>query len=342
MKKVEEYKYELGPIRPPSEANSLLLRVTRNCPWNRCKFCAVYQGKKFSIRPTEHVLKDIELLKRQGISPQSVFLQDANSLVAPAKDVVIILEELRKAFPHIERITTYARSHTVARMKDEDLAMLREAGLDRIHIGMESGSDIVLEKIKKGVTKEIHVKAGLKVKKANMELSEYIIPGLGGRELSEIHAKETADALNQIDPDFIRLRTLSLPKRCELRQEYQEGKFDRMNDIEMVEEIRMIIENLEGITSYVVSDHMMNLLPIVEGRMPDAKENILKEIDRFLQASEESQGIYIVGRRIGVMSLFDDIYDIGRRQYTESFLAQNNIPLDQVYNFASAISDRYM
>ncbi len=249
--------FEQGPIRPPSEAYSLLIRVTRNCPWNRCTFCPVYKGTRFSMRPVEHVKRDVDSVHRhvqtlrqladesgrvsrteigrafENVEPgdwqvfnvalnwaaggmRSVFLQDANSLVIKPARLVEILTHIKMRFPWVERITSYARSHTLARMKDDDMKAIRGAGLDRIHTGLESGSDRILEMVAKGATKEMHVKAGSKVKRAGMELSEYYMPGLGGRALSEENALETADAMNQINPDFIRLRTLAIPDRAPL------------------------------------------------------------------------------------------------------------------------------
>ena len=201
--------FEQGPIRPPSESNSLLIRVTRNCPWNRCTFCGLYKGQPFSRRPVAHVLRDIDTVRgfveslQSGadISPhgldwneqmafyaarnwlmggaKSVFLQDSNSLIIKPQDLVCILEYLRAAFPHIERITSYARSHTIARISDADLAAIADSGLNRIHIGLESGSDAVLARVKKGADSKVHTVAGLRVKKAGIELSEYYMPGLG-------------------------------------------------------------------------------------------------------------------------------------------------------------------
>ena len=224
MKKNEQYNgFEQGPIRPPSESASLLIRVSRNCPWNKCTFCPVYKGTDFFLRPVADVKRDIEAVARYAIPlhkmmkakgrpereeilalqsevPQgemqafqaavnwtrgrmkSVFLQDANSLILKPEDLIEILEFMRSTFDWEYRITSYARSHTIARISDEHLARMAEAGLNRIHIGMESGSDAVLKMVKKGSTKAMHVAAGQKVKRAGMELSEYVMPGLGGRE----------------------------------------------------------------------------------------------------------------------------------------------------------------
>src|SRR4030042_676718 len=172
--------FEQGPIRPPSEAYSLLLRVTRNCPWKRCAFCPVYKSAKFSRRSREEVL-----------AAPSALLHIPQSLPQP--------------FPSVNRVTTYARAQTLSRRAKEELTAIREAGLNRIHVGLESGSDKVLEKMRKGVTAERQILAGQNVKAAGLELSEYVMPGLGGKELWREHAIETARALNALNPDSLPL-----------------------------------------------------------------------------------------------------------------------------------------
>ena len=367
--------FEQGPIRPPSEAYSLLVRVTRNCPWNLCTFCPVYKGTKFSRRPVEHVKRDIdgvyqhveairELADEQGrvprseinritanIDPQkspafvagfnwyfagglkSVFIQDANSLIIKPTDLVEILKHLKKRFPEIKRITSYARSQTVSRMKEEDLKAIGDAGLNRIHIGLESGSDVVLEMVKKGVTKEMHIQAGVKVKKAGIELSEYYMPGLGGRKYLKEHALETADALNQINPDFIRMRTLAIPNHAPLFQDHQAGVFEKCTDLMVVKEIRMFIEKLEGITSVVKSDHILNLFQDLEGALPQDKDCMIKILRTFLAMDPERQRLYQLGRRIGVFSQLSDMenpYRMARAEKAYSQLEGAKEDIDKV------------
>ena len=257
--------FEQGPIRPPSEASSLLLRVTRNCPWNRCTFCSIYKKQKFSLRPVADVIADIDSIHRfttqlQGdsnsrvepgdnLSPQewaafgaarnwlaegmqSIFLQDADSLVIRPENLIAILRHIKLRFPQVERITSYARSESVARISDVQMAEIAASGLNRIHIGMETASDTILQMIRKGASKEIHIAAGLKAKAAGIELSEYVLTGIGGREFSRDHAIETADALNQINPDFIRFRTLHLMDSVNLFAE---------SDVTAINGLRMLI-----------------------------------------------------------------------------------------------------
>ncbi len=258
-------------------------------------------------------------------SMDSVFLQDANSLIMPPKDLIRVLEHLKKRFPWVRRITSYARSHTVARISDDHLSAMASAGLNRIHIGLESGSDRVLKKVKKGVDKATQIKAGQKIKTAGMALSEYVMPGLGGRSLSEEHATETADALNQIDPDFIRLRTLAVPNGSPLVEQIAAGEFEKMTDVETAAEIRRFIHALEGITSRIVSDHILNLFEEVEGRLPEDKPRMLDALDRFLTLDAEEQMLYQVGRRLGLFSRIDELSLDNRRRRAEQACRQFGI-----------------
>jgi hypothetical protein len=375
--------FELGPIRPPSEAQSLLLRVTRNCPWNRCKFCGLYNGEKFSIRPVDHVIRDIDtvrhyvdeidrIMQQPGGSNQrdlfdltagqpesermalhaavnwvrggmkSVFLQDANSLIVKPDDLVQILNHICRTFPQVERITTYARSDSVARISGEDMARIAGAGLNRIHIGMESGADQVLEFVKKGVDKQTHIAAGKKVKAAGIELSEYFMPGLGGAQFSQQNALETADAINQINPDFIRIRTLAIPEQVELYQDVQAGEFIPIGDIEMAEELLLFLHNLDGITSRVKSDHILNLLQEVEGRLPDEKEQITAPIRSFLAMPAEEQLLYIVGRRSGVFSRLEDMDEPGLRAHAEEVRSAYGVEMGNVDAFIAEMVRRFI
>ena len=342
--------FEQGPIRPPSEARSLLLRITRNCPWNQCRFCPVYKGRKFSLRSVEEIKEDIQtardmadeikalsirvgaggkvsdevvsqILHRQGFSTsyQSIalwlffgtgacFLQDADNLIMKTPDLVEVLEFLREKFPEINRITTYARSRTIIRKSPESLRKIRKAGLNRIHVGLETGHDPLLKLMKKGVTASQHVDAGQKVIHAGMELSEYVMPGLGGQAMWREHAVDTAKVLNEINPHFIRLRSLRIPERVPLHQMLTEGEFTMQTDDLVAQEIRLFIETLNGITSVVTSDHSMNLLEEVTGKLPDDKEKMLAVIRTYLELPNSERLIYRIGRRGGAYRSTDDLH----------------------------------
>ena len=373
--------FELGPIRPPSEANSLLLRVTRNCPWNKCTFCGLYKGEKFSIRTVDDVRKDIDrvryfvdeinssaldasgsngLISLQAGLPhpdkmafhtahswirgglKSVFLQDANTLIIKPADLVAILEHVRQAFPQVERVTSYARSHTVAHISDEDMSRLAAAGLNRIHIGMESASNEVLDFIKKGVDKQTHIVAGQKVKRAGIELSEYFMPGLGGEALSRKNALESADALNQIDPDFIRIRTLAIPEVTELHKDVEAKLFKPLGDKKMAAELLLFLENLEGISSTVKSDHILNLFQEVEGRLPEDKKRMTAPIQSFMAMEPQTQMLYLVGRRTGIFNRLVDLDDAELRGHAEKALAAHRVTLDNVEAWSSEMMQRFI
>jgi len=358
----------MSPIRPPSEARSLLLRVTRNCEWNRCQFCPVYKDAEFSVRKLEHILRDIDYVREytdilqdpkdsptieeplaydaamhwvsQGM--KSVFLQDADSLAIGAAKLSEVLTHLSESFPNVERITSYARSSTINKMSLEDLTKLKDSGLKRIHVGLESGSDNVLKMVKKGASKAIHIRAGHKVKEAGMELSEYFMPGLGGRSLSNEHAIESADALNQIDPDFIRLRPLALPVRAPLYELLLSGEFDRCNDVDVVRELHIFIEKLEDISSYIVSDHILNLFADLSGGLPEAKTHLSSILQRFLDLDYEEQMLYRFGRRLGAFTGLDDLHDTRRRTRVRQIMSENKVNAVNIDGIIDQMMQRFM
>jgi radical SAM superfamily enzyme YgiQ (UPF0313 family) len=349
--------FELGPIRPPSEAYSLLIRATRNCPWNRCQFCSVYKGSKFELRPVDEILRDIEaakaisegmkeiawtmgygngvrevaaMLSNQpqhgqcvhnvalwlGTGGQSAFLQDSNTLIMSTPELIQVVTFLRKTFPGLNRVTTYGRSHTAARKSLAELKELKDAGLDRIHIGLETGYDPLLAYMEKGCTAKNHIDGGKKVKEAGISLCEYVMPGLGGKKMSQEHALETARVLNEIDPAYIRLRSLHVSPIIPLWTKLQDGDFELQTEDEVVKKIAMFIENLQ-VTSYLKSDHILNLLMDIEGKMPEDKERCLNIIGRYLSLPEEERLNFKVGRRVGLYNSLADLNDSYKHVHVE-------------------------
>lgn len=343
---ISKPQYEQGPIRPPSEANSLLLRLTRNCPWNRCLFCPVYKGKKFSRRSPEEIIDDIDAMAEaagrvreiseahgyggavnrsvvalvHGQYPdllpiafwlyqggETVFLQDGDSLNLPVDQLVEALEHLKEKFPAVNRITTYARSRTLVRRSVEDLTRLAGAGLNRIHVGLESGSDRVLSLMEKGVTASQQIEAGKKVRAAGISLSEYVLLGLGGREYWREHALETARVINEINPDFIRIRTLAFHRAAPLADKVARGEFLPQDDDGTVRELKLFIENLEGIGSAFYSDHILNLLEEISGKLPGDKKRMLDIIDRYLAMPPRRRELFRIGRRSGYFRALEDM-----------------------------------
>jgi radical SAM superfamily enzyme YgiQ (UPF0313 family) len=373
------YAFEQGPIRPPSEAQSLLIRVTRNCPWNQCEFCNIYKEKAFSRRSVDEVKEDIRTARtiyddiqaaswrrgragkiddgiiqdiwanprQYGETYRSVaawmyfgadraFLQDANSLVMETGDLVEILRFLRDTFPTLQRITSYARSSTLRRKGVEELTALREAGLNRIHVGMESGYDTVLRFMKKGVTADQHIDAGRKVVAAGISLSEYMLLGLGGRRWWREHAAESARVINAIDPHFLRMRTLTVRSGMPLNEKIASGEFELQSEEEIVREERLFVEGLDGIATSVASDHILNLLEEVEGKLPEDKPKMLAVMDEYLSLPERDRLIYNMGRRGQAYRSVRDLQDVTLRRRVEAaldrFVADHPGDLDAAFN----------
>jgi len=291
---------EQGPIRPPSEAASVLVRVSRNCPWNKCAFCPVYKGARFSLRDADEVIAELDHLARaHGAGARSVFLQDADPLITPADDLVRILEAVRARFPRLERITTYARSRTLAKRPLADLQRIRQAGLNRVHVGLESGCDAVLTRIRKGTTRQEQIVAGRKAREAGFELSLYVMPGLGGVDLSDAHADDTASALVAIQPHFVRLRTTSVVRGTPLAELVDEGVMTMPGELALVAEIRRMLAAAEGLQTQLESDHSLNLLMELRGPLPAGRERLLAICDAVLALPEPARIRFALARRLG-------------------------------------------
>jgi radical SAM superfamily enzyme YgiQ (UPF0313 family) len=339
-----KYDFETGIYRPPSEGGSysLLVRFTRNCPWNRCGFCGMYKSEKFEVRPPAEIKRDIDAMAaicndlkeishklghggeptREaavaliGESPElnyhqgfvmlyhwllsggkTAFLQDANSPIMKTDQLVDTLQYLRKTFPSITRVTSYARSKTLAQKKHAELVAIREAGLDRLHVGLESGDDDVLKMIKKGVTAEWHIKGGQKALAAGFQLSEYWMPGVGGKALWEKHAANTARVLNAINPHYIRSRPFYPWPETPLHEAVENNEFQMLSAEEGLLELKQMMEKLD-VTGKVCFDHAGNYWKNRRGghlfsqsyegyKFPQEKPTVLALIEEGLKAGNE-------------------------------------------------------
>ena len=271
--------YDFPPYRPPSEAYSLLLRVTRGCPWNKCLFCAMYKDIPFERRPLEEIKEDIEKAgELYGGSTRWTFIGDSNSLVVKTAIFAEVLSSLYATFPRLERVTSYARAKTILKKDLSELKQLREAGLTRLHVGLESGDAETLEFIRKGATPEDMIEAGLKAKAAGFELSLYILLGIGGKQRWREHADGIAEVLNRIDPHFIRVRNLIPQPGSPLFAMRQRCEFGVPPPDLILKEERRIIENLD-VSSEFLSDHISNYLSL-NGQMPQDKAALLQTVDR--------------------------------------------------------------
>ena len=347
VERIDQYSFEVGAIRPPSEggSHSLLLRPTRNCSWGRCRFCygLVYDRQKFEIRSIDEIKKDIDSAKaiadgiravswqmgQAGAASHAVasamlranpglhanhcfalvfnwlaagartaFLQDANTPIMRTRDLVEVLRYLKQQLPTLERVTSYARSKTIAKKSLAELKELRAAGLSRLHVGLESGDDEVLRYVDKGVTAAEQIAGGKKAKQAGFELSEYVMPDLGGRAMSDQHARNTARVLSEIDPDFIRMRPFVASRATPLYEDYEKGTLELSSPHQRLRELRTLIENLE-VTSRVCFDHFLNAWFCDSTRrrtlftqdyngykFPEQKQEVLELIEEGLRLDE--------------------------------------------------------
>jgi len=364
--------FEICSIRPPTENLSLTFRLTRNCYWNKCKFCPVYKfGAHFSKRSVEEVKEDVRRAKRidsllieEGIDysgyrsstpadifelikkikeaggelgeteeiqkdldprlvwflswfknkpnikdnfnhilswraggGQTCFMGDADFLILKPDYLAEAIDEIRINFPTIRRFTVYGRTKTAASVRTlKELKEYRKAGLDRVHFGLESGSNAVLKFVNKGVTGDEHVEGGIKVKEAGLSCSVYVMPGLGGVKWTKEHAYDTADVLTKISPDFIRLRTLQVFPQTSLEKALKNGDFMEASEEQVVEEIRTMIEEIDTKTN-LISDSATNLID-VNGKLPDNREAMLEKIDQYLTLSAREKLLFSLESRI--------------------------------------------
>ena len=256
-------------------------------------------------------------------------------------ELIQVITFLKGTFPSINRVTTYGRSHTAARKSLEELKELKAAGLDRIHIGLESGYDPVLTYMQKGVTAEKHINGGRKVVEAGISLCEYVMPGLGGKKMSHKHALETARVLNEINPDYIRLRSLHVHPIMPLWSKIQDGDFELQTEDEVVEEIGTFIENLQ-VTSYLKSDHMLNLLMEVEGKMPEDKQKCLSIINQYLSLPEEERLNFKLGRRLGYYERLSDLKNTYKHYKIDQVITQIKSREENVDEVISKLKDGFI
>ncbi len=370
--------FEQGPIRPPSEAHSLLVRVIRNCTWNRCTFCPVYKGTTSSLRPLDDVLADVdamaaaaEVLRLRGIAAvheglvpreayqvalflqdgaRHVFLQDADPCAVRPDRLAAVMRRVGERFPTVDRITTYGRASTLARRRPEQLQLLRDAGLTRVHLGLESGADEVLMAIDKGCTSGDLVDAGRKVLQAGIQLCFYLMPGLGGREAAAAHVAGSARVLREVaaaapaaDPLVVRLRTAAVVPGTPLAERQAAGEFTLPDDVQVAQELRDLLGQLGDARLELRSDHALNLLPGLEGSLPRDRERLIAMLDAFLALPREEQARYAVGARLGIFRRLEDRDDAQRRAMLEAqFEGYEEPSPDELLRAATALRARFL
>jgi hypothetical protein len=336
--------FDLGPIRPTSEAASLLLRVTQGCAWNNCRFCNNYRTHPFALRPVELIKREIDVMamyrdrvmqhrgpggdfdmdainaEYAGLNDEekhcyamlfnwiqygeySMFLQDADAVAIKTGELVEILSYVRKQLPETTRITSYGRPDTLARKSAEEYKAIYEAGLGRIHAGFETGCDEVLKRITKGCTAAQEIQGGRNVMESGVELSVFLMAGIGGKKLSNKNADETAEVINAVNPSFVRLRTAVVIKGTPLWDDQQAEILDECSDMEQLQEMRRFLAGLKGCTGRVYSDHMINLLQELEGPLTELPA-LLAYMDEFLNMPRPEQRRFQLAKRMGFNGTF--------------------------------------
>lgn len=278
-------RYEGDIYRPPGEWKSYLLQATVGCSNNTCTFCGMYRDKKFRVRPMADILEDISMAKAYYGDVRRVFLCDGDAIIMPTDDLIAILDTLYATFPSLEKVTTYAGPRSTLAKTPEELKRLREHGLARAYLGVETGSDDLLRQIKKGVGAQQMLEAGVRLREAGMDLWVMILLGLGGREGSEQHILDTAAMMNEMRPRHLSALTLTLCPGTELYADYRAGKFQPITPVDSLREARLLVEKLEVDPLHFTCDHASNYVPL-KGSLPEDREDFLARLDRALESGD--------------------------------------------------------
>ena len=274
--------YEGNIIRPPSEANSILLQVTVGCSHNKCAFCGTYKDKRFRIKDDKIILSDILFASKYMRRQDRVFLMDGDALIIPQKRLIWILDQIREHLPWVKRVGAYGNTKSIKMKTPEELTQLREKKLGILYLGVETGDDELRKKINKGSSAQTCIDMGRKVKEAGMKLSVTVLLGIAGREKSLEHARATGELLSKMDPDYVGALTVMLIPGTPLYEDFLAGRFQLPDERELLVELREMIAHTDLTRGLFFSNHASNYLP-VKARLPRGKQEALDLIDRALK-----------------------------------------------------------
>ncbi|HQH44052.1 MAG TPA: radical SAM protein [Syntrophorhabdaceae bacterium] len=280
-------KYEGAIYRPPSEADSLILQVTVGCSHNKCTFCGSYKDKKFRIKNFEEVKEDVDEARQFARFIKKVFIADGDALIIPQKRLIPIIQLVRDAFPRLERIGIYGNTKSILKKSVEDLKLLKDLGVGIIYLGVESGDQVVLDRVCKGTTLDKTAEAAKRVKDAGIILSVTVLLGLGGIERSRQHAEETGKFLTRIDPEYAGALSVIVVPGTPLAEQIKRGEFQVPSPYMLLEELEIMIQNTNPTHMFFASNHASNYLP-VKAWLPEEKEKILKSIRYVLDQKDPS------------------------------------------------------
>jgi radical SAM superfamily enzyme YgiQ (UPF0313 family) len=276
--------YEGNVIRPPSEAHSILLQATVGCSHNKCTFCGAYKGERFKIKHDDIIMGDIAFASKYSKNQKRLFICDGDALIIPQKRLLKIMMEIEKQLPWVTRVGVYANTKSLKMKSIEELIELRNHGLGIAYMGLETGDDGTLKAINKGANSERMIEMGKKAKQAGIKLSVTVLLGIGGRENSEKHAKETGRVLSAIDPDYVGALSLMLIPGTPLFEKYESGNFPILEPIETLRELRTMIAGTNLSDGLFHANHASNYLPI-RAHLPHEKQSTLELIDEAISGN---------------------------------------------------------
>ena len=273
--------YEGNCIRPPPEADSILLQVTLGCSHNKCAFCGTYKDKRFRIKDDDMILRDIRFASRHMKRQDRLFLMDGDALIIPQRRLIWILERIRESLPRVKRVGTYANTKSISLKSPQELSQLRELGLGMVYLGVETGDDELRKKINKGSSAVHCLEMGRKVKEAGISLTVTVLLGIGGKERSLEHARATGELLSKIDPDFASALTVIVMPGTPLWNDHAKGDFQMPDERELLNEMKEMIVHTNLTHGLFSSNHASNYLS-VRVWLPEGKQEALDLIDAAL------------------------------------------------------------
>ena len=284
--------YEGSIIRPPSEANSILLQITAGCSHNKCTFCGAYKDKRFNIKKDSIIMNDISFAAQHFKRHNRLFLCDGDALIIPQKRLIHILTEIKKQLPWVERVSTYANTKSIKSKTHDQLKELYNLGLTMAYMGLETGDDITLKKIVKGSDSQQMIDMGKKIRAANYKLSITVLLGIAGTKRSIEHAKETGRVLSSIDPEYIGALSLMLIPDTPMYDEFTKGNFSLPTPEQMLLELKIMIENTDITNGLFHANHASNYLPI-RAKLPQDKKATIKLINKALEGKIDLKPEYM-------------------------------------------------
>lgn len=277
--------YDMPLYRPPSEANSLIIQATLGCSHNKCSFCSMYKGKKFTIKPLEKIKEEILEFRKIYTYVQRIFIADGDALIIPMNDLRNLLKFIKNTFKECTRVTMYASPKSIRLKTIDELIELKNLGLEMVYMGIESGSEEILKDINKGATRDEIIQAGKKIKESGTKLSATIISGIGGKEKTDIHAKDTGSIISIIKPDYIGVLSLMVERNTEIEEKVKNGELKILSSFEILKEIKEILKNINTDEKIIFrSNHASNYVSL-KGTLPIDKDRLIEDINWCIENS---------------------------------------------------------